>query len=82
MFISKKKKKKKKKKKNRSQWLALRLFPLHISKIGLETVVSGRFGLQITLNLRCLLPNGINDASQTLLDGELGHLPLELGEVS
>ena len=59
----------------------LRLFPLHVGEVWLKVVVVGRLGLEVILNLGDLVVNSVHDASEGLLDGELGHLPLEPSQV-
>lgn len=57
------------------------MLPLHVGKVGFKVVVVGRLGLEVILNLGDLVVDGVHNASQRLLDGELCHLPLETRQV-
>jgi len=59
----------------------LRLFLLHALQVALEVVVGRRLALEVRVDLAHLLADNVGDVAQGLLDGVLGHVPLEARDV-
>ncbi len=64
--------------KNKSR---IRLLLLERSERLLDGVVGGRLALEVVLDERDLLGDGVGDRLERLLDRVLGEVPLELGHV-
>ena len=59
----------------------LRLLLLESSQTLLDCIVSGGLALQVVLDLRHLLGNGVGDRLERLLDRKFSKVPVEFGHV-